>query len=281
MGAACPEKAPFGVLPGSPISRNPTCKCPSHRVEGLLYLDVNIILNLSFCLNYCIIPSRWQYQYDCRPEGCKLQYSNEFDQGHQRLFALSGRIYTTVGIDLPSNRPPTLLTMFLRSSVLLAAFLHVTHGSIATYLDLYHRSSSLPHLLARAANHTSGLDVVGPGYNINITLGGKTFSVQIDTGRWALHSSTPRVHRTSCLPAVLINPSADLWVAGTVPGAIDTGANATVQYAVGSDGGMHVLHHAGKFESPTSRTVSVRSSENGTVGDPRVHRSRASIQCAP
>jgi len=74
----------------------------------------------------------------------------------------------------------------LRSSVLLAAFLHVTHGSIATYLDLYHRSSSLPDLLARAANGTSGLDISGPSYNINVTLGGKTFSVLIDTGRWAL-----------------------------------------------------------------------------------------------
>jgi hypothetical protein len=83
--------------------------------------------------------------------------------------------------------------MFLRSSVLLAAFLHVTHGSIATYLDLYHRSSSLPHLLTRAANGTSGLDFSGPGYNINITLGGKTFSVIIDTGRWALFIFPPLV----------------------------------------------------------------------------------------
>jgi hypothetical protein len=72
--------------------------------------------------------------------------------------------------------------MFLKSSVLLAAFLHVTHGCFATYLDLYPRSSSLPHLLARAANGTSGLDF-NNYYYINITLGGKMFSVIIDTGR--------------------------------------------------------------------------------------------------
>jgi hypothetical protein len=71
------------------------------------------------------------------------------------------------------------------SSLLLAVFLfHLTHVSVATYLDLSHRSPSLPDLLARAGNGTSALDMGGGGYNINITLGGKRFLVLIDTGRW-------------------------------------------------------------------------------------------------
>ena len=133
----------------------------------------------------------------------------------------------------------------LRSSVLLSAFFHVTHVSVATYLDLYHRSSSLPNLLARTANGTSGLDLVGTGYNVNITLGNKTFSVMIDTGRWAPHPNT-FFHSpcSSCLPAALIKLSSDLWVAGTVPGATDTGTSAGVHYVAGSAQGMHILHHA-------------------------------------
>ncbi|KAI0301931.1 aspartic peptidase domain-containing protein [Multifurca ochricompacta] len=99
------------------------------------------------------------------------------------------------------------------SSILLAAFLHVAQGVIATYLDLdlYHRSASLPNLFTR--NSTSGLDIANGAYNINITLGGNQYSVLIDTG------------------------SSDLWVAGTVPRATDTGASASIQYAVGAAAG--------------------------------------------
>ena len=151
-----------------------------------------------------------------------------------------------------------------------------------------HLSRPLPPLFIPATlTHTrsqryvgSGLQRFGLQYQYHI--GGQDVLCYNRHGQvGSFYFPTPRVHRTSCLPTILIIPSSDLWVAGTVPGATDTGAKATVEYAVGSDGGVHVLHHAGKFESPTSRTVSVRSSENGTVGDPRVHRSRPSIQCAP
>ena len=36
------------------------------------------------------------------------------------------------------------------------------------------------------------------------------------------------------LPLVQNNPSSDLWVSGTVPNAKNTGATASVQYAVGA-----------------------------------------------
>jgi len=73
-----------------------------------------------------------------------------------------------------------------RSSILLAALLYATQGSLATYIDLHRRSGSLHHLFAR--NSTSGLDLAAGGYNINITLGGRQYAVMIDTGRWATDS---------------------------------------------------------------------------------------------
>jgi hypothetical protein len=47
--------------------------------------------------------------------------------------------------------------------------------------------------------------------------------------------------RSMYSPNSLQNPSSDLWVAGSVPNAKDTGANATVNYAVGSAGGARVF----------------------------------------
>jgi hypothetical protein len=38
-----------------------------------------------------------------------------------------------------------------------------------------------------------------------------------------------------------LNPSSDLWVAGTVPNAKTTGASAKIQYAVGSAEGAPVF----------------------------------------
>ncbi|KAG9024162.1 hypothetical protein FRB95_012030, partial [Tulasnella sp. JGI-2019a] len=50
-------------------------------------------------------------------------------------------------------------------------------------------------------------------YNVNITLGGKIFTVLIDTG------------------------SADLWLVGDVPNAVDTGKTSNISYASGSVAG--------------------------------------------
>lgn len=104
---------------------------------------------------------------------------------------------------------------FLRSSILFASALQTTQLALAFHIELPSSRSeaALPNLLSRAPNATSGLDDKGGSYYINITLGGKPFSVMIDTG------------------------SSDLWVAGTVPGAKSTGSSAKIQYAVGSEEG--------------------------------------------
>jgi len=73
---------------------------------------------------------------------------------------------------------------FLRPSILLASALQATQIALAFHIELPSRSeAALPNLLARAPNATSGLDNKGGAYYINITLGGKPFSVLIDTGR--------------------------------------------------------------------------------------------------
>jgi hypothetical protein len=92
-------------------------------------------------------------------------------------------------IQFPSERPVTTLSTFtmhsLRPSVLLlSAILCATQLSFALHVDLPRRSEdSFPNLLSRAPNATSGLDITGSSYTINITLGGKQFAVIIDTGR--------------------------------------------------------------------------------------------------
>ncbi|KAI0269972.1 aspartic peptidase domain-containing protein [Gloeopeniophorella convolvens] len=96
------------------------------------------------------------------------------------------------------------------SAVLLAALLH---GALAAApVDLFRRFTP-PNLLTRDSSSGFDYNDVTPGYHINITLGGAQYSVVIDTG------------------------SSDLWVAGAVPGAKDTGATASVVYAVGADSG--------------------------------------------
>lgn len=74
---------------------------------------------------------------------------------------------------------------FLRLPILLASILQATHLALAFHIEVPTRSdATLPNLLARAPNATSGLDDSGgSAYCINITLGGQQFSVLIDTGR--------------------------------------------------------------------------------------------------
>ncbi|KAH9172156.1 acid protease [Lactarius sanguifluus] len=128
------------------------------------------------------------------------------------------------------------------SSIVLAALLHATQGSLATYVDLPRRSGALHNLYAR--NSTSGLNFAAGGYNINITLGGGQYSVLIDTG------------------------SSDLWVAGAVPQAKDTGAKASIQYAIGSKAGpvktaqLEILG----FTVPDQAFIEVPSGGDSPVG---------------
>ncbi len=125
-----------------------------------------------------------------------------------------------------------------KTSILLAACLCATHESFAAYIDPSRRFKfgSQPHLFAR--NFTSGLDYFALGYNINITLSGKKFSVSIDSGRWVttvLH----QLRAPDSPPTLFPGRSSDLWVMGSVPNAIDTGASTSIQYADGSQKGMN------------------------------------------
>ena len=52
---------------------------------------------------------------------------------------------------------------------------------VATYVVDHSRRLSEPHLFVHT---TSGLELFSEGYNINITLTGKQFSVRIDSGGW-------------------------------------------------------------------------------------------------
>jgi hypothetical protein len=72
----------------------------------------------------------------------------------------------------------------LQPFILLAAFLYATQVSLALHIEFPRAvEAHRPNLLSRAPNATSTLDMIGGGYNINVTLGGKEFSVQIDSGR--------------------------------------------------------------------------------------------------
>lgn len=80
-----------------------------------------------------------------------------------------------------------MLVQVLRSSILLASILQATQVALASHIGLLTRSeAALSNLLPRAPdNATSGLDynVTMGSYYINVTLGGRQFSVEIDTGR--------------------------------------------------------------------------------------------------
>lgn len=94
------------------------------------------------------------------------------------------RIYTQFPLRADLQVIPLQGTMRFLSPILLASVLQVTQVALAYHIELPSRSdAALPNLLSRAPNATSGLDDDGGAYYINITLGGKEFSVLIDTGR--------------------------------------------------------------------------------------------------
>ena len=106
-------------------------------------------------------------------------------QGHE---AVHPRAHSNIyPISLRAHLPviPLQGTMrFLRPSILLASILQASQLALAFHIEHPSRSeAALPNLLSRAPNATSGLDNVGGSYYVNITLGGKRFSVLIDTGR--------------------------------------------------------------------------------------------------
>ena len=94
-------------------------------------------------------------------------------------------------------------------------------------------------------------------YYTSLTLGGKNFSVLVDTGQspqklrfahFLLLLTLPpsdrrKVNQAFALSRVRTNRvsfptfSSDLWVGGNVPGAIPSGQSTRVQYAVGDAGG--------------------------------------------
>ncbi|KAA1469689.1 acid protease [Dentipellis sp. KUC8613] len=103
--------------------------------------------------------------------------------------------------------------MFLSPhSLLLAALLQSASHVAALTLDI-RGERRMPGAtdFSRRADHSEDLQNTNNNvdYYTNITLGGQSFSVLIDTG------------------------SSDLWVAGSVPNAQDTGKSATVNYAIG------------------------------------------------
>ncbi|TFY65812.1 hypothetical protein EVG20_g5276 [Dentipellis fragilis] len=107
--------------------------------------------------------------------------------------------------------------MFLSPrSLLLAALLQSVSHVAALTLDIRGERRMLGATdFSRRADHSEDLQNSNNNvdYYTNITLGGQSYSVLIDTG------------------------SSDLWVAGSVANAQDTGKSATVNYAIGQASG--------------------------------------------
>ncbi|ETW81523.1 aspartic peptidase, partial [Heterobasidion irregulare TC 32-1] len=96
-------------------------------------------------------------------------------------------------------------------SLLLAALLSSASHVAAVHLSLRGQLESAPAPALARRGHISGLNNgQNVNYYTNITLGGQDFSVLVDTG------------------------SSDLYVAGSVPNAKDTGTSTAVVYAIGS-----------------------------------------------
>ena len=93
-----------------------------------------------------------------------------------------------MGAERPATTLPVVIMRSLRPFIMLPSILYATQVSLALHIEFPRGSGTrLSNLLTRAPNATSTLDKNYGGYNINITLGGKQFSVMVDTGRYALY----------------------------------------------------------------------------------------------
>jgi hypothetical protein len=98
------------------------------------------------------------------------------------------RLSTLLGAERPATTLPVVIMRSLRPFIMLPSILYATQVSLALHIEFSRSSGArLSNLLTRAPNATSTLDKNYGGYNINITLGGKQFSVMVDTGRYALY----------------------------------------------------------------------------------------------
>jgi hypothetical protein len=70
---------------------------------------------------------------------------------------------------------------------------------------------------------------------VNITLGGQTFEIAIDTGRYPSHQQLYYVRNTHIYQSVCT--SSDLWVTSTITNANDTGVQSGIFYAIGEVSG--------------------------------------------
>jgi hypothetical protein len=150
-------------------------------------------------------------------------------------------------------------------SILLVALLHVTQGSVATYIDLHRRSG---HLQKR--NSTSGLVFNQGGYYINVTMGGNPYSVMIDTGRWATDITYCRrsAHSPTRFPALTFGSRVPCLTLPPRP-LLPRSNMPSVRIQV-----CTLVQHARSF---SSRYFFPRPSLNGGVGHPWFHSSESSI----
>lgn len=87
-------------------------------------------------------------------------------------------------------------------------------------------------------DHISGLENGrNLEYMVNITLGGQTFEIAIDTGRYPSHQRLYYVRNTHIYLSVCT--SSDLWVTSTITNANDTGVQSGIFYAIGEVAGKY------------------------------------------
>ena len=155
-------------------------------------------------------------------------------------------------------------------------------------------------ILGRRANVTgtsSVSDVSDVQYDTDITLGGQSFTVQIDTGRRVALGTAPcsrQVATLRYLASDLVRPvlghtskahlraySSDLWVSGSVSNAKSTGKSTQVTYAVGEVEGTHAsMTYLPRPGSSLTIHTLPRFRKDRRAGICRVHRVRPGIQYA-